>query len=50
MTILIIVYFGFKKVGLSDIGVLSLFSGSSDIGLSSIGLSNKNRWPKRHLA
>ena len=43
--ILIVIDFGFKKFGLSDICVLVLFSGLSDIGLSSIGLSNKNHWP-----
>ena len=36
----------FKKIGLSDISVLALFAGLSDIGLCSIGLSDKNRWSK----
>ena len=46
LTSLALPKFSLRKIGLSDISVLVLLSGLSDIGLSSIGQSNKNRWPK----
>ena len=48
---ILIIYFGFKKIGLSDRPPHSPASQKFSlqkigIGLSSIGLSSKNRWPK----
>ena len=43
--IVIVIYFGFKKLAQVTVVSWYFFSGLSNIGLSSIGLSNKNRWP-----